>query len=88
MELFYAQTFFLLSNYSAPFRLNYRKDNKFSSTEPKFDISIMNIAGKNSLLNSKNTFIHVYFARLFRPWVNSAQDVSAPSYFNLWIFLA
>ena len=49
-------TFFLFSDNSVPFRVNYRKDNKFSSTEPKFDISIMNITGKNTLLNSKNVF--------------------------------
>ena len=86
MELFYVRTFFLLSHNSVPFRVNYRKDNKFSSTVPKFDISIMNITGKNTLLNSKNAFI--YFARLFWPWLISARDVSTPSYFNLWIFLA
>ena len=59
---------------------------KFSSTEPKFDIFIKNITGKNTFLNSKNAFL--YFARLFRPWVISARAVSAPSYFNLWIFLS
>ena len=85
MKLFYARTFFLLSDNSVPFRVNYWKVNKFSSTELKFDISIMNITGLNTLLNSKNVFI--YFARLFRPWVILARDVSAPSYFNLWIFL-
>ena len=53
---------------------------KFSSTEPKFDISIKNITGKNTFLNSKNAFL--YLARLFRPWVISAQAVSAPIYFN------
>ena len=30
---------------------------KFSSTEPKFNISIKNITGKNTFLNSKNVFI-------------------------------
>ena len=46
---------------------------KFSSTEPKCDISIKNITGKNTFLNSKNTFL--YFTRLFRPWVISARAV-------------
>ena len=61
------ENFFSLSDNLVPFRVKYRKDNTFSSTEPKFDIFIMNITGKNSLLNSKNAFM--YFARLFRPWV-------------------
>ena len=52
---------------------------KFSSTEPKFDISIKNITGKNTFLNSKYTFL--YFARLFRPWVISARAVLAPELF-------
>ena len=47
---------------------------KFSSTEPKFDISIKNITGKNTFLNSKNAFL--YLARLFRPWVISARLIS------------
>ena len=59
---------------------------KFSSTELKFDISLKNTTGKNTFLNSKNAFL--YFARLFRPWVISARAVSAPSYFNLWIYLS
>ena len=53
---------------------------KFSSTEPKFDISIKNIIGKNTFLNSKNAFL--YFARLFRPWVISARAVSDPELFQ------
>ena len=48
---------------------------KCSSTEPKFDISMKNITGKNTFLNSKNAFL--YFARFFRLWVISARAVSA-----------
>ena len=53
---------------------------KFSSTEPKFDISIKNITGKNTFLNSKNAFS--YFARLFRPWVISAMGYFGPELFQ------
>ena len=84
MELFYARTFFLQVIIRSHFELNI-EDNKFSSTEPKFDIFMMNITGKNTLLNSKKVLI--YFAC---SWVISAQADSALSYFkfNLWIFLA
>ena len=52
---------------------------KFSSTEPKFDISIKNITGKNTYLNSKNTFFFslacfgrgLFQPELFRPRVIS-----------------
>ena len=75
---------FSFSGNSVPFRRH--EIMKFSSTEPKFDIFIKNITGKNTFLNSKNAFL--YFACLFRPWVISARAVSSPSYFNLWIFLS
>ena len=52
---------------------------KFSSTEPKFDISLKNITWENTFFNSKNAFLYslacfgrgLFRPELFRPRVNS-----------------
>ena len=69
---------FFLSDNSVPFRVKCRKHNKLASTEPKFGISIMNITGKNNLLNSKNVYV-------FRLLV-SAMGYFSPSCFGPELF--